>query len=897
MNDLEKTKLLKRSLHQIRQLKQALKAKTVREPIAVIGMACRFPGGSTTPEKFWELLMQGKEGLRDVPGDRWDSRQFYAAEAGKPLKMYIQKSNFLMEDVSQFDSKLFGISAQEATEMDPQHRLLLELTWEALERAGQNPEALRGQAVGTFIGIILSEYSLLTRDLKTIGPYSMTGLTNHMASGRIAHVFGFHGPALSIDTASSSSMVSIHQACLSLQNNECELAVTGGVGLMLSPLPFINLCKLQALSRDGRCKSFAADADGYGRGEGAGLIILKRLSAAQRDRDPILALIQGSHINHNGPSSGLSVPNGNAQTNLLEQAFEQANIQPEQMDYLEVHCTGTSLGDPIEFQTLKNIFSQKRSKNNPLILGTCKANIGHLEAASGVAGVIKTVLSLVNKTIPAHIHCDELNPRIPLETIPSVLPQSAQKWEIQNGASSRIAGVNSFGFSGTNAFVILQQAPEQVTENSESISERPKHILSLSAQSQQALNELIERYLSFLSSESLSQQSITDLASIAFTANTGRAQFAVRLACVWADRVELLSSLRHYRQTKQTDSNSYYADVSVSKAAKITLVFPATISGDLSIFAELVNNYPVFRDSWQRCEDLFLTHTSRRLIDLLSNSAADTNATNKTDAVDKAALVFSLMYASFELIRDLGIQINTVYAEKDGLYAMAAATGMLSLQQAVGALLQPYIAKQTQAVRSLPIKLNMPRLRVLLPGRTEALKRKDLTDSTLLEKAYAVVIRRDEMDRPVKGQSVKDQPVKDQLAQPFWDQLRKQLSKKNQLICELNTSPQLLAKIYRENLVNINYTTVLHPDSAWDGVLHFIAKCYSAGHAIDWKRFDQGYPRKKVLCPTYPFQTRSYWLETIANPLFAQTVSPQSVADEQRVAQENESLLDSSVET
>ncbi|MBT5709351.1 MAG: methyltransferase, partial [Verrucomicrobia bacterium] len=379
------------------------KENNAREALAIVSMACHFPGACTTPEAFWELLKTGREGLCDVPLDRWDNERLYD-EKIKSGKLYIKQSNFIAEDVSLFDPKLFNISPREAEEMDPQQRLLLELTWEGLERGGFAPCELRGKQVGVFIGIIGADYAMLPRDPKKISPYTMTGITSHMASGRISHVFGFHGPALSFDTACSSSLVALHQACESLQNRECELAVAGGVGLMLTPESFIGLCQMKALSRDGRCKPFAAGGDGYGRGEGAGLVVLKRLSDAKRDGDKILATIEGSAMNHDGASSGLTVPNGIAQKALLEQAMLRARVHPDEIGYIEAHGTGTSLGDPIEFNALKQVFGPTRSASNPLAIGTCKANIGHLEAAAGIAGVIKAVLCLQHKELSPHIN-------------------------------------------------------------------------------------------------------------------------------------------------------------------------------------------------------------------------------------------------------------------------------------------------------------------------------------------------------------------------------------------------------------------------------------------------------------------------------------------------------------
>ena len=819
--------LLRKSLHQIRYLKQTLKTKTLQEPIAVISMACRFPGGSDTPEAFWELLKAGREGLCDIPKGRWDHRKYYDQEAGKASKMYIQQANFLAEDVALFDPKLFNISPREAEDIDPQHRLLLELTWEVIERSHQSPVELRGESVGTFIGVITSEYGSLPRDPQEIGPYSMTGVTNHMASGRIAHVFGFHGPALSFDTACSSSLVAVHQACQSLYNDECQLAIAGGVGCMLSPATFVSLCQVQALSRDGRCKPFAQGGDGYGRGEGAGLILLKRLSHAQRDQDPILAIILGSSLNHDGPSSGLTVPNGKAQKALLENAIQKAGIQPNEMGYVEAHGTGTALGDPIEFQSLKEVFGQNRGKDNRLVIGTCKANIGHLEAAAGVAGVIKTILCLQNKAIPPHINCDELNPRIHLDSIPAVLPSSLQPWNIDNG-SSRIAGVSSFGFSGTNGHIILKEPPEDHSQSSpqKQKADRPVHALTISAQTPLALDQLIARYVTLLSTPAT-----TDVVSLAYTANVGRAHFTQRIACVWSNKEDLLSSLTTFQKVKRSDKAVYYSGQNPDNSGKVTVLFPEFVIDSPGTLLGLLEFLPYFQKMWKLCEDAFRPHINQPLTDALSKVQSPTIE----NSLIHSAITFSLSYSVFRLLEYWGIQIHTVYAEKEGLYAMAASTNMLSLDEAANSLARRHVTEPSEV--SPRIRFNMPRVRVLLPGKTEPLKRSDLADSNLLENVYNKTLQLPKTETLFHTENV--------------------------MLCELNSTPHLSQQIYGEHLRTIPYTVLFQSDSVWEGLIHTAAACYSLGHQINWKRFDAGFSRRKVHCPTYPFQRRRYWIKEI----------------------------------
>jgi acyl transferase domain-containing protein len=372
------------------------------EPIAIVGMGCRFPGGACDPDAFWQLLRDGGDAMVEVPRDRWNIDDYYNPDPDAPGKMYTRKGGFLQQ-VDQFDPLFFGISPREAVSMDPQHRLLLQVGWEALERAGQAPSQLVGSRTGVFVGIGQMDYAQLqlnSSDTKSISAYDGTGNGFCFAPGRLSYVLGLHGPSMAIDTACSSSLVAIHQACQSLRAGECDLALAGGVQLMLSPASSIFLSRTHALSPDGCCHTFDAAANGFARGEGCGILVLKRLSDAEVNRDNILALIRGSAVNHDGPSSGLTVPNGSAQQAVIRQALENAKVTPTSVSYVEAHGTGTSLGDPIEVRALAAVLGEGRASDNPLVIGSVKTNIGHLEAASGVAGIIKIVLSFQHDEIP-----------------------------------------------------------------------------------------------------------------------------------------------------------------------------------------------------------------------------------------------------------------------------------------------------------------------------------------------------------------------------------------------------------------------------------------------------------------------------------------------------------------
>jgi acyl transferase domain-containing protein/thioesterase domain-containing protein/acyl carrier protein len=456
---IDNDELLKEALLHIEKLEYKIAA--THEPIAVVGLGCRFPGGANSPELFWELLQQGFDASIDVPNSRWDKDKFYDPTPDIPGKIITQKSSFLTVPVDQFDANFFGISPREAEFLDPQQRLLLEVTWEALEDAGINPKNLKGTSSGVFIGISTHDYEDLIRDSSAdeINPYYATGNMASTAAGRISFLLGLNGPCIAIDTACSSSLVALHQACNSLHLHESDIAIVGGVNLILSPTLSINFSQAHMLASDGHCKTFDKNADGYVRGEGCGVIILKRLSEALHDNDRILAVVRGSAVNQDGASSGLTVPNGPSQENVIKRALQQASLKPDDIDYIEAHGTGTALGDPIEINAIYNVF--KNPNRKALTIGTVKTNIGHLEAAAGIAGVIKTILALQHEVIPRHLHFTERNPQIiDFNEIPAQLPLETLPWKKSDGHTRR-AGVSGFAFSGTNAHVILEEAPIQ----------------------------------------------------------------------------------------------------------------------------------------------------------------------------------------------------------------------------------------------------------------------------------------------------------------------------------------------------------------------------------------------------------------------------------------------------
>src|SRR5829696_5227976 len=472
---------LKRALLALDEMKAKLDAaqRVRHEPIAIVGMSCRFPGGSHGADAFWRLLRAGTHAVTEVPKDRWNCDDYYDADPTAPGKAYGRWGAFL-EDIDRFDPQFFGIAPREAAGIDPQQRLLLEATWEALEDAGTSPEKIAGVSAGVVVGINSIDYATLQLqncDLASIDAYSLSGSAHSIAAGRLAYVLGLQGPAMAVDTACSSSLVAIHLACQSLRNEDCRVAVAGGVHVTLTPINSVVFSKLRMLAADGRCKTFDGRGDGFVEGEGCAVIVLKRLSDAVADGDRILALVRGSAVNQDGASSGLTAPNGPAQEAVIRAALTRGGVRPSEVDFVEAHGTGTSLGDPIEVQALAAVLGQDRPADRPLLIGSVKTNIGHTQAAAGIAGLVKLVLALQHKEIPPTLHFQQPNPFIPWASLPVEVATTLRPWTA--GETPRVGGVSSFGFSGTNVHVVVGEAPEITVQRSQ--VDRSLHLVTLSA--------------------------------------------------------------------------------------------------------------------------------------------------------------------------------------------------------------------------------------------------------------------------------------------------------------------------------------------------------------------------------------------------------------------------------
>lgn len=880
------------------------------EPIAIVGLGCRFPGAGD-PAAFWRMLRDGKDGISEVPAQRWDVQALYDHDQAVPGKMNTRWGGFL-DQVDQFDPYFFAISPREAERMDPQQRLLLEVSWEALEDAGVAPPAIAGSQTGVFVGISSTDYAQLQfNDLTSIDAYSGTGNAHSIAANRLSYLLDLRGPSIAVDTACSSALVALHQACQSLRTGECDMALAGGVNVLLSPDLTVAFSQARMMSSDGRCKTFDEAADGYVRSEGCGIVVLKPLSTALRDNDRVLAVIRGSAVNQDGRSNGLTAPNGLAQEAVIRRALHNAGVTPEQISYVETHGSSTPLGDPIEVGSLKNVLMQQRASDQSCVLGAVKSNIGHLEAAAGVAGLIKTVLSLYHDEIPPNLHFNKLNPHISLEGTTFVIPTACMPWPQRE---RRLAGVSAFGFGGTNAHVVLEAAPRHEEHVSE--MERPLHLLTLSARSSSALQQLARRYEDFRYLEP--EESDSTLADICFTANTGRTHFQHRLAVSAGSIAQLRERLSAFAAGQRV------ADTAVGQAQErgrpgIAFLFTGQGSQYAGMARQVYETQPVFREALKRCDQLLRPYLEQPLLSVLY-SENDEAARLLDETAYTQPVLFALEYALAELWRSWGIEPDMVMGHSVGEYAAACVAGIFSLEDGLkliaararlmqalperGTMLVVFAEPERVAAELEPFReavsiaaVNGPR-NTVISGKSEAIQalaqrfeQAGLTThpmtvshafhsplmEPMLEEFERIAAQvhfapaRIPLIRNLDGQVLQ---AGETLAADYW---RGQIRAAVQFSASMHTAAQLGAGIFIElgphavlsgmgkrclPDANVAWLPSLRKDRAdWQVLLQSVAALYVGGVPVNWHGFDKDYIRRKVALPTYPFERERYWFE------------------------------------
>ncbi len=653
------------------ELQAKVEALEGRKPegIAVIGMACRFPGKADNPQSFWALLHTGGDAISVIPPDRWDVNAYYDPDADAPGKIATRWGGFL-DHVDLFDPDFFGIAPREAVSMDPQQRLVLEVGWEALEDAGYASDNLHGSRTGVFIGICNSDYSQMNMNQgkEKIDVYMASGSAASVASGRLSYLLGLQGPSISVDTACSSSLLAVHLACQSLKSGESRMALAGGVNVILLPEITITLSRGHMMASDGRCKTFDAAADGFVRSEGCGLVVLKRLSDAIADRDRVLAVIQGSAANQDGHSSGLTAPNGPAQEAVIREALAMAGINAAEVAYVEAHGTGTSLGDPIEIRALGSALGRGRLRDKPLLVGSVKTNLGHLESAAGIAGLIKVVLSLQHGEIPVHLHLKQLNPHVKWEELPIVIPTERRQWP--SGQGRRIAGVSSFGFSGTNVHLVVEEAPAEVSMGEE--RERPIQILALSAKSDGSLKELAAGYAQHLVAHPGEK-----LGDVCYTANTGRSHFERRMSVVARSGSQVAECLAAFNAGQERAAViEGWADL--TSRPEVVFLFTGQGGQYVNMGRALYESEPVFRGVLERCDELLRPHLEKPLLSVIYPEPGTATPLDQTEYTHVA--MFAIQYGLAELWRSWGVEPGMVMGHSVGEIVAATVAGQMSFE-------------------------------------------------------------------------------------------------------------------------------------------------------------------------------------------------------------------------
>jgi acyl transferase domain-containing protein len=809
----------KQALLALKQMQQKLAdlEQAKYEPIAVVGMGCRFPGGDN-PDAYWQLLENNVDAITEVPPQHWDAKAYYDPNPSALGKICTPYGGFV-PNLQEFDASFFRIAPREAISLDPQQRLLLEVTWEALENAAIAADKIQGSQTGVFIGICGIDYwhQLLNRHQTTIDAYLTTGNTHSLASGRLSYFLGLTGSSISVDTACSSSLVAVHLAIQSLRQKECNLAIAGGVNRIVSPQASINFSQARMLSPQGRCHTFDAAANGFVRAEGCGVVVLKRLSDAIQDRDRILALLKGSAVNQDGRTSGITAPSSLSQQAVIRQALVNSRVEAQDINYIETHGTGTALGDAIEVEALSAVFT------SPIILGAVKTNIGHCEGASGIASLIKVILALEHETIPANLHFNQPNPQINWQKLPFELPKNNIPWSKSD--KLRLAGVSAFGFSGTNTHVIVQESGVRSQElgvrsqelgvrSQESrrqgrddfdLEQTQEYLFTLSATTEKALGDLVQRYREYLVSHA--SVSIKD---ICLTTNTGRSHFKYRLAIITESVANLQQKLEAIINL-QTPLHTWQGKANPSNNEPVVFYLTESSSYDVRTIQQLYQTQSSFRDAISQCGEILQPFLDKSLLEILfgERGREGDKETRRQEIEeingrkDTQGVLFSLQYALAKLWQCWGIQPDGIMGIGIGEYVAGCVAGVFGLENALQLILTPEGARATVARQ---ISYNSPQISLI---------------ST------------------VTGEEIGDRVTDFN----YWS---------DRFLSTVNNSEAW----QQEN----TFYLPISASTNWQEILSNLAQIYTKGIQINWHQFSDNIPYQKTILPNYPFQRKKYWL-------------------------------------
>ncbi|WP_299005916.1 non-ribosomal peptide synthetase/type I polyketide synthase [uncultured Shewanella sp.] len=885
----------------------------VNEPIAIVGVGCHLPGDVHDLESLWKLLDLEEDCVSAVPAERWNWENYYDPSPDSEGKSYSYQGYFI-DGIDLFDAHFYGMSPSEATKVDPQHRLLLEASWQALEQAGVVPAQLSCSQTGIYVGIGPSEYEdLHSGNLNQLDAYDVTGTHSSFSAGRLSYLLGLQGPSLAVDTACSSSLVALHLAVQALRLGECDLALAGGVQALLSPLSYVALSRIRAISADGRCKGFSEQADGYGRGEGCAMVALRRLSDAKARGETVYGLIRGSAVNHDGRSSGLTVPNGEAQQKVIYQALANAQLAPAEIDYVEAHGTGTALGDPIEIDALQQVYGQARSDLQPLYVGSIKSNIGHLESAAGIAGLLKVLTAFQHQAIPRHLHADSLNQSVEWEKLAINISTEATAWK-RTAQRPRRAGLSGFGLSGTNAHVILEEAPVNTTgEQVNSIATRGLELLPLSAKTTAALNSQIKQLAEHLSTNP--EQSLRD---ITYSLATTRSHFKERLVLLVNDKTALAEALKKRLQGKVTATVTE-CDFDKPVVGKIAFMFTGQGAQLAGMGKGLYGLEPIFTQALDQCAQLLKEHLNVPLLKVLfSDADSDVALLAQTQYTQPA--LFALGFALAQQWQAWGVKPNALLGHSVGEITAACVAGVFSLEDAVcliaarGRLMQalptgggmvsvqadvarlrPYINDYAKTVAIAAI--NGPE-QTVISGVASDLKRicaaltkagVKYTQLTVSHAFHSPLMEAMLVDfRQVAKTITYQAPTKTLISNvtglaadetvasaDYWvahvrEAVQFQTGVETVMAAGVNTliemgpQPVLLGmaqQCLKADKEVLSFPSLRKHQDDMNVMLSSLAAYHVQGGAVNWAGFYQGREGVRVPLPTYPFQRQRYWLD------------------------------------